>query len=587
MKVLRTVGLLGILAALVILSASCGFLGQQAGPSSQGGGPPGGPGGGSPRQRPAVLVSVLALKEGSIASVLSYAGNVQARAQVNVVPKTSGRLEKLLVDVGTSVKAGDVIAELDHVTLDAQVKQAEANLTSAQARLSTVQSGGRTEDVASAQSALDAARARFEVVKRGATASDLQTAKGAVTAAQSRLEKARADLAKLRSPLSQDELATLRAAADKAAVAVQKAQADYDRVAYRPEVASLPQAATLQQATIDYQAALANFNARTAGPKAEDLASAEKAVASAEADLASAQAKLDQVQSGPSAEDLIVAEATVTQAANQVATKRNPYTDQDVKAAQAQVAVSQAALEVAKAQRAEANVAAPFSGIVAQKLLSEGALASPSAPIVAIVSPEVEVSISVEEARVGQLKVGQQVALTAAAYAGESFAGKVSSVSPTADARSHTFVVKVVPNTQDGKLRSGMFAEVKVTAEQKAAALLLPQEALIRKGEQAFAFAVGDGKATLKEVKIGLADDKNVEVLGGLAVGDQVVVAGGSSLIDGDSVRVAGQSDQSGQPRQQPNAPGKTGQPGQPGAKPGTSAKPEQRSGSDSARPGQ
>ncbi|MBI4319670.1 MAG: efflux RND transporter periplasmic adaptor subunit [Chloroflexi bacterium] len=587
MRGLRIASLVGILAALVISTVSCNLLGslpgQQGGASAPGAGPGGAAG--APRQRPAVPVNVAAVTQGSISSVLSYAGSIQARAQVNVVPRTAGRLDKVRVDVGSPVKAGDIIAELDHFTLDAQVRQAEANLMSAEARLSTLSGGGRYEDVASAAAALDAARARFEVVKRGATSADLQASRSAVTAAQSRLERARADLARLKAPLSQDELAGLRATVDRTAVAVQRAQAEYDRVAFRPDLGATTQAAALQQATIDYQAALANFNVRTAGPRAEDLATAEKAVTSAEADLASAQARLDQVAAGPSEEDLTIAESAVLQAENQLAVRRNPYTEQDVRSAQAQIAVAQAAVEVAKAQRAEAFVVAPFDGIVAQRFLAEGALATQSAPIVSLVSNDVEVAVSVEEASIARFQTGQSVSLSVSAYPGESFAGKVSSVSPTADARTHTFMIKVVPDQRDGKLRIGMFAEARVTAAQKATALLLTKEAVFERDGKSHAFAVADGKASLRELKLGLVDEKNVEIIGGLAAGDQVVIAGGTNLNDGDSVRVANQPDQPGQ--QRPGMPGKPGATEKPGERPGTPRKSDQGSGTQESKPGQ
>lgn len=85
----------------IVLSTSCSALGQQS--PSQGGM-------GGARQRPAVVVSVVPVKEGQISAVLTYSGSIQPKAQVNLVPKASGRIEKILVEVSSVVRAGDAVA---------------------------------------------------------------------------------------------------------------------------------------------------------------------------------------------------------------------------------------------------------------------------------------------------------------------------------------------------------------------------------------------------------------------------------------------------------------------------------------------
>jgi len=72
-----------------------------------------------------------------IVSTLSFTGDVRARSLISIVPKVSGRIEKLAVDVGTPVKAGDIIAELDRVTAQLQLAQAEAGMAAARARLAS------------------------------------------------------------------------------------------------------------------------------------------------------------------------------------------------------------------------------------------------------------------------------------------------------------------------------------------------------------------------------------------------------------------------------------------------------------------
>src|SRR5438309_562711 len=92
---------LGSLLAAIPLFASClgtGAPPAQNKPSGQGA-PPG-------QRQIAVPVNVASVSRGGIASTLTYSGNIQSRASVNVLPRATGRIEQLYVDVGSRVKAG-------------------------------------------------------------------------------------------------------------------------------------------------------------------------------------------------------------------------------------------------------------------------------------------------------------------------------------------------------------------------------------------------------------------------------------------------------------------------------------------------
>jgi len=178
--------------------------------------------------------------------------------------------------------------------------------------------------------------------------------------------------------------------------------------------------------------------------------------------------------------------------------------------------------------------------------------------------------VNVEESRLAQLKPGLTTVIAASAYPGQSFQGKVDSISPTADTRSHTFAMKVVPNNTDGKLKAGMYAEMKVTAEERSG-VLVPRDSVIQRNGKDVVFAIIDGKAQLREVVQGLPQDSNVEIVSGIKADEQVIVVGNSGLGDGESVRTTGgqggqqpggqqPGGQQQQQRPQQGAPAKTGQ---------------------------
>jgi RND family efflux transporter MFP subunit len=178
-----------------------------------------------------------------------------------------------------------------------------------------------------------------------------------------------------------------------------------------------------------------------------------------------------------------------------------------------------------------------MDGVVAEKLQSEGALVSPATPIVTLVSGDVELAMSVEESKVGQLKEGQKAEINATAFPGEALQAAVSSISPTADAKSRTFQVKVKPTDQSGKLRPGMFAQVKIATSEKPKALLVPKDALVSRSGQTIVFVVKGDTVQQRTVTTGIIQNGTAEITNGLSAGEEVVTAGQNDLKDGSLVK--------------------------------------------------
>src|SRR5207244_11145472 len=121
---------------------------------------------------------------GNIQQTLSYSGDIRAREQVNVLPKATGRVEQVLVDIGSKVKAGDPIAILDQDNPQAQLLLARATLAQAQAKQASLQSGPRAEDVAAAQAGVRQQQAHLDNMRTGGRAEDIKSAESAVSAAE-------------------------------------------------------------------------------------------------------------------------------------------------------------------------------------------------------------------------------------------------------------------------------------------------------------------------------------------------------------------------------------------------------------------
>ena len=159
-----------------------------------------------------------------------------------------------------------------------------------------------------------------------------------------------------------------------------------------------------------------------------------------------------------------------------------------------------------------------------------------------LASAGVEVHVTVEEARLAQVRSGLDVTLSVPAYPDQTYPAKVVNVAPAGDARAHTFDAKIVPTSQDQRLLPGMFAQVQVVAAQKPDAILVPREAVVQQGTSSVVFVNDNGKASQRQVQTGMSDATSIEVVSGIAPGEQVVVVGQNGLRNGAPIQVVNQN---------------------------------------------
>jgi Cu(I)/Ag(I) efflux system membrane fusion protein len=141
---------------------------------------------------------------------------------------------------------------------------------------------------------------------------------------------------------------------------------------------------------------------------------------------------------------------------------------------------------------------------------------------------------AVPEAQAGQVRIGQGVSITLTAFPGQSFAGRVATVLPSAQSDSRTLAVRIELVNRGGRLRPGMFASV-AFAGDGGSVLLVPSEAVIRTGTRSLVMlALPDGRYRPAEVRVGREGGGRTEVLAGLAAGEKVV-ASGQFLLDSEA----------------------------------------------------
>jgi len=196
---------------------------------------------------------------------------------------------------------------------------------------------------------------------------------------------------------------------------------------------------------------------------------------------------------------------------------------------------AQAAAAEAEALLAYATLRAPFAGVVTEKQVLPGDLASPGLPLLTLESTaRLRAEGSVPEQAAVSLRPGSELAVVLADDQAP-VSGRIEEISAAADAVSRSVLVKVA--LPAGTARSGQFARLLVRTGE-AEALLVPAAAVTRFGQMERVFAVAEGRAVLRLVKTGRTAAGRTEILAGLAAGDQVIVAPPAALRDGQAVTV-------------------------------------------------
>jgi membrane fusion protein, copper/silver efflux system len=141
---------------------------------------------------------------------------------------------------------------------------------------------------------------------------------------------------------------------------------------------------------------------------------------------------------------------------------------------------------------------------------------------------------AVPEAQAGSVRIGQTATATLTAFPGETFGGRVIAILPTTQADSRTLTVRIELANRGGRLRPGMFAQVGLGGDARAA-LLVPSEAVIRTGTRTIVMlASKDGRYHPAEVRAGRDSGGQTEILEGLSEGEKVV-ASGQFLLDSEA----------------------------------------------------
>ena len=457
------------------------------------------------RRNRIVTVQVQQVAVGRLGRRVAATGTLLARSEVKLMSRAEGQAQEVLVREGARVVKGQILARLDSTIKRIDLGLAESELAAARANLDKLKSGSRPEEIAAAAAAVTQAEATRK------------RSEAEITSALARQEEAEANAL---------SLGALHKTGVISAQEWRKVTTEANRA--RADVA-------------ERRARLAEDAAR----------------------VRAAQEKLKLVKIGARAEDLTMARAEVRKRLQQVSRL--------------------------KVELEYFTVRSPISGVVTERRIEPGDLAVNRAHLLTIAqTDELRARVRVSELDLPLIRIGQGARVELDAYRGRTFSGKLTRIFPSVDPSSRQLIVEVDVQNPDSALRPGLLARVQFDPLLGRQAINLPVHAVLWDGDlrtktgavfvvrrlQGSGGAGGSGRrgpgmrgearrgmaeasgrgmrrdptggrgprfmAVRREVRLGEMIDGRIEILGGLRVGERVVVSAISQLRDRRPIRVVG-----------------------------------------------
>lgn len=411
----------------------------------------------------------------TLVSNVEATGQLEARSEVEMRFETAGMVAEVLVQPGQQVAAGTVLARLRADDLELAIQRAQIDLVQSQAELQQLFEPKLTEKIEAAQTA--------------------------VASAQSKLAE------KLTGP-NQDDITKAAADLRKAEITLKQKQWAYDQVSYRGDVGASGEADALQAATLEYEAAQAEYNLQVKGPTTAEINEARSSLAQAKAELA-------ELLRQPSASEIAIKQAAVDKAKIDLREK-------------------QSNLE-------QAVLIAPTDGMVLVVNIEPGERVLDSAQQdPAIVMADIStylLKVEVDEIDIGQIRRGQNVAITLDALPDQQLDGRVVDLAPrptktdNADNSIVTYQVTIAlkMNANLPNLLLGMTTNAAIETGRLEKVMLLPSRAIQvdRSSSEPITFVEKldeAGHSMRVEVQLGQRNESQIQILAGLKEGDKIIL---------------------------------------------------------------
>lgn len=485
-----------------------------------------------------VGITIEPVSRAEVQSTISETGTVVPAQEVHLSFERGGHVAEILVTEGEEVNAGDTLLKLD-------ATDQQANLITARARLS-------------------AEEFRLDELLHGADSASLAVTEGSVRVAETALKNAKENLMKViaqQDTLVANALKTLRSTSLQAYI-VDGEREEGTRSYSAPTVtgtytgdtdgvytialynSAAPSGASFKVSGLEtdtqsvstvqavplgthglYIQFPENFAPRTVWDIPIPNTRASGYLANLNAYNAVVETRDVAVSSAESA--LRVAEATYAQAQAQLVQVSGSARDERINAQQALVTQMQAGVLSAQFAQSNMSIIAPFQGTVTSVSPEIGEVVAPTTPAVSLIaSSTLELLVNISESDIKEVSVGDSATAVFDAYDGVTLSAKVTSVAPTAKIVDgvHVFEVRLQFDTQDGRIRAGLSADIDIMAASHEKSIAIPSRAVIEKDGGKFVRALDGKKLVYLPITTGLRGSNGMtEITSGLTEGQSII----------------------------------------------------------------
>lgn len=476
---------------------------------------------GEPVQDMNVTVKVSQAQKGMIGQGEIYTGTVTPSATVNIMPKISGKVSAISVDIGTEVKKGQVLFKLEDDDLRNNLQIAQSNVEAAAAGVTTAKDS-RESGMVSANSGV-------------------VSSKGGVISSKSAIDQATGGINQAQAGVNQAQTA-LKQAQTAVSTATNTIRQTQENVTNAQKTASRTQSlfnnGLATQAELE-QVTAAVVTAQTAYQNAVNTkANAEEQLVAAQNSLGTAQKGLSTAQSAyeNATSSYENANSGYSNAQRQLDVAQSTA---GISASEQKVAQARLNVNIAQDNLKNAVVTSPINGIITTKNAETGEMVAPSAPSLVIANlSTVNMLIYVPADQINNIQAGDRVQVRVAS-SNILTTGKVKNIN-SIDSSGNGYPVQVAVSNADNKLKPGMLADVSFIGKDAKEGIIVPTKAIQKDGKTSYVYVAVNNKAIRKEVKVGSEMGSQTLITSGLKDGDKVIQNNIALLSDQSTVTVSG-----------------------------------------------
>lgn len=465
------------------------------------------PGSETAEEESAVTVDTKLVETGTITLTNSFVGTVSPQETVMIIPMAAGTVTETFFEVGDTVQAGDVLFKIDDEAAKLQYRTAQLSLENAKQTADSTRRGlSNQQDSTDLQLEGNAIQTQstFEAAQIGYV-----MAKDSYEKLDKQCKDAKKGLDSVKNQIS---------ALEKELDAVESGGAENEAASEEADTGNLTEDPSkklteLKKALTDSESALSTLE------DARDKA--YQAYLSARSSYNAAQKSLELSEDSEALTKDQLAESIVT-TEDQLA-----------------LSLDMAQLSVAQAQLAldYYTVTTPVSGVVESKNVEVNGVASQSGPAYTIVNNRaMTVTFQVSEDVKNTLSVGQEVTLE---RNHNIYKASITEIGTSVNPQSGLFQIKASAEAGSDELPNGVSVKVSADTYRAENAMIIPYEAVYYENEGAYVYTSVNGRAVKTPITTGIFDDDNIEVTGGLNLGDIVVTSWSPQLTGGVLLRAA------------------------------------------------